>query len=346
MLDVGGGAFVTTAIEAGVQFTAWTVVEPHEADLPSVTDPRVRTPWSATAVHSSSTDNSFDTVLSIQVLEHVFEPIRMFEELHRVTRPGAAIIVMVPQTANLHHVPHHYQNLTRYWLEEAAQRLGAEVVEYHALGGAWSTIASRLLLQYPAAFGVDGYAHPGVTSRLEVLGVVPAGCGRERRSTFPLVDAAVTRRLKEEANNHVIVLRKRSRGAHERPLDQIFAVRVDCCLKVPIRPDVVVATTRRWQESGMQRRTMIVAAVSVCSVASSGFVAVAVLKNGDASDAVVAKRSGDGDPAVVIERVFEDTIVVLTGPPSTKPSTQRPTAARTSAPVTLDAATVGSSPTT
>src|SRR5690348_17735380 len=54
---------------------------------------------------------------------------------------------MVPQTANLHHLPHHYQNFTRYWLDAACNRLGADVVEYHALGGAWSTIASRVLLQ-------------------------------------------------------------------------------------------------------------------------------------------------------------------------------------------------------
>ena len=49
----------------------------------------------------------------------------------------------------------NYQNFTRYWLEAAAHRLGADVVEYHALGGAWSTIASRVLLQYPGVFGVS-----------------------------------------------------------------------------------------------------------------------------------------------------------------------------------------------
>ena len=124
--------------------------------------------------------NQFDTVLSIQVLEHVFEPIRMIEELYRVTTPGGHLVVMVPQTANLHHIPHHYQNLTRYWLEAAAQRLGADVVEYHALGGAWSTIASRVLLQYPGVLGVAGYRQPGVQARLAFLGAVPRRPRRER----------------------------------------------------------------------------------------------------------------------------------------------------------------------
>ena len=44
-------------------------------------------------------DDRFDTTLSIQVLEHTFEPYRMLAELRRVTRPGGTLIVMVPQTA-------------------------------------------------------------------------------------------------------------------------------------------------------------------------------------------------------------------------------------------------------
>src|SRR5205809_3152042 len=75
VLDVGGGSFVTTAIEEHVQFREWTIVEPHEADLPAVTDTRVRT--MVGDGHALEIEgNQFDTVLSIQVLEHVFEPIR------------------------------------------------------------------------------------------------------------------------------------------------------------------------------------------------------------------------------------------------------------------------------
>jgi SAM-dependent methyltransferase len=206
VLDVGGGGFVGDAMAAGVQFDAWTVVEPHEADLPSVSDPRVHA-IVGDGCALDHADASFDTVLSIQVLEHVFEPIRMLEELHRVARPGAAIIVMVPQTANVHHAPHHYQNLTRYWLEEAAQRLGAEVVEYHALGGAWSTIASRLLLQYPAAFGIDGYAHPGARRSRRFWALFPLGAVVSI-VTFPFAMLLSLGDLEEEANNHLIVLRK------------------------------------------------------------------------------------------------------------------------------------------
>jgi SAM-dependent methyltransferase len=206
VLDVGGGSFVTTAMEERVQFSEWTIVEPHEADLPALTDSRVRTMvGDGRALEIEG--NQFDTVLSIQVLEHVFEPIRMIEELYRVTTPGGHLVVMVPQTANLHHIPHHYQNFTRYWLEAAAHRLGADVVEYHALGGAWSTIASRVLLQYPGVFGVSGYRHPGVSRGWRFWALFPVGL-LVSAIVFPLSMLMSLGDMKEEANNHVMVLRK------------------------------------------------------------------------------------------------------------------------------------------
>lgn len=206
VLDVGGGEFVSAAIGANVAFEHWTIVEPHFADLPAVADSRVR------AVvgdgHALQFEgNRFDTVLSIQVLEHVFEPIRMIEELYRVTKPGGRLVVMVPQTANIHHAPHHYQNLTRYWLEAAAERIGAETIEYHALGGAWSTIASRLLLQYPGALGARGYAQPGVRRGWRFWALFPVGL-LVSAVTFPLAMLMSLGDMEEEANNHLVVFGK------------------------------------------------------------------------------------------------------------------------------------------
>jgi SAM-dependent methyltransferase len=206
VLDVGGGQFVKTAVQIGAQFDSWTVVEPHEADLPATADPRVRgVVGDGCALQFP--DAFFDTVLSIQVLEHVFEPMRMLRELYRVTKPGGTLVVMVPQTANVHHLPHHYQNLTRYWLDEAAERLGAEVVSYQPLGGAWSTIASRLLLQYPTALGVSGYRHPGVRRGWRFWALFPVGVVTTV-VTFPLAMLLSLGDLEEEANNHLMVLRR------------------------------------------------------------------------------------------------------------------------------------------
>jgi SAM-dependent methyltransferase len=206
VLDVGGGSFVETAIRRRIPFEKWTVMEPKAADLPKVADPRVRA-MVGDGLALNLPNASFDTVLSIQVLEHVFEPIRMIEELYRVTKPGGTLIVMVPQTANIHHAPHHYQNITRYWLEEAARRLGAEMAEYHPMGGAWSTVASRLLLQYPGALGVKGYRHPGTRRPLRFWLLFPLGI-MVSAVLFPLAMLLSLGDMPEEANNHLVVLRK------------------------------------------------------------------------------------------------------------------------------------------
>ena len=209
VLDVGGGTFVTKAIEEGVPFDRWTVVEPLAGDLPMIDDARVRAVVGDGCALEFA-DGEFDTVLSIQVLEHVFEPIRMIEELNRVTRPGGTIVVMAPQTANIHHAPHHYQNLTRYWLEEAARHVGAEVVEYHAMGGAWSTTASRLLLQYPAALGIEGYRDPRRARRgWRFWALFPFGM-LASAVMFPVAMVLSLGDLDEEANNHLVVLRRQS----------------------------------------------------------------------------------------------------------------------------------------
>jgi SAM-dependent methyltransferase len=206
VLDVGGGSFVTTAIEERVPFDAWTVVEPHAADLPHVADDRV-SGIEGDGCALDLADGIYDTVLSIQVLEHVFDPMQMMSELWRVLTPGGTLIVMAPQTANLHHLPHHYQNLTRFWLDEAAARLGAEVVEYHAMGGAWSSTASRLLLQYPAALGVKGYRDPKARRGAKFWALFPLGVVVSA-VMFPLAMLLSTADLEEEANNHLMVLRK------------------------------------------------------------------------------------------------------------------------------------------
>lgn len=208
VLDVGGGRLIERLVPRGQPFDAWTVIETSSDLLPEVADPRVVGQVGDGRALDFVSDR-FDAVVSIQVLEHVFEPMEMLTELVRVARPGGHIIVMVPQTANLHHLPHHYQNFTRFWLEEAAKRLDLIVEEYHPLGGAWSTIASRLLLQYPAVFGVAGYRLPGVKRSLRFwalapLALVTSAIGIAVSMVLSLGD------LEEEPNNHLVVFTKPS----------------------------------------------------------------------------------------------------------------------------------------
>ena len=90
-------------------------------------------------------DDSFDTTVCIQVAEHVFTPLKLFEENVRVLKKGGFGIFMIPQTSNLHGTPHHYQNFTKFWCVEACRKNKVEMLKHYPLGGTWSTMASRLL---------------------------------------------------------------------------------------------------------------------------------------------------------------------------------------------------------
>jgi SAM-dependent methyltransferase len=91
VLDVGGWDFFLTARKRGLGFERWTTLEhdPERALSPAeIGDERVR------LVHGDGcamdfADASFDTVLCIQVVEHVLEPLRMVSEIGRVLGTAA-----------------------------------------------------------------------------------------------------------------------------------------------------------------------------------------------------------------------------------------------------------------
>ena len=80
---------------------------------------------------------SFDTALSIAVIEHVRDPRRMLAEVRRVLRPGAHLILLAPQYWRLHEEPHDFFRFTHYALSHLAREQGLEVVDLRAQGGAW-----------------------------------------------------------------------------------------------------------------------------------------------------------------------------------------------------------------
>jgi len=72
-------------------------------------------------------DNTFDVVLSMQVLEHVQDPERAIREMHRVLRPGGKLCITLPQGSKEHQVPHDYFRFTQYGLTHLLRK-----VQFHS----------------------------------------------------------------------------------------------------------------------------------------------------------------------------------------------------------------------
>lgn len=72
-------------------------------------------------------DDSFDIVLSFDVLEHVSDPFQSARELARVLKPGGRLYIDMPFLQAEHGYPHHYFNATRMGLRQLfAGQLRAE----------------------------------------------------------------------------------------------------------------------------------------------------------------------------------------------------------------------------
>ncbi len=73
-------------------------------------------------------DNSFDTVISFQVIEHVKEDEKFLEEIHRVLKPGGRAIITTPNIKmTLTRNPWHEREYTNQELKNLAEKTFSSV---------------------------------------------------------------------------------------------------------------------------------------------------------------------------------------------------------------------------
>jgi SAM-dependent methyltransferase len=89
-------------------------------------------------------DRSFDTVISIQVLEHTPRPQPLLNEMARVLRADGILILSAPFSGRLHEEPYDYFRYTPHGLRAMCEEAGLEVTEVWDQGNIWSVIAHKL----------------------------------------------------------------------------------------------------------------------------------------------------------------------------------------------------------
>lgn len=80
-------------------------------------------------------DNTFDSILCTDVLEHIADPFAFMQETARVLKPGGNLMLMVPFFYWLHETPHDYYRYTEFALRKMCVDNHLEVVELKAYGG-------------------------------------------------------------------------------------------------------------------------------------------------------------------------------------------------------------------
>jgi SAM-dependent methyltransferase len=85
-------------------------------------------------------NNSFDSVLCTQVLEHVYDHHTMMKEIYRVLKPGGHIILTVPFAWELHEEPYDFFRFTKHALKELFEEAGLVIDYIKPNGGKWAAI--------------------------------------------------------------------------------------------------------------------------------------------------------------------------------------------------------------
>jgi SAM-dependent methyltransferase len=89
-------------------------------------------------------DASFDTVLSVQVLEHTPHPGVLVTEMARVLRSDGIMILSAPFSFRLHEEPHDYFRFSPHGLQELCGRAGLVIDTLLPHGNLWSLLGHKL----------------------------------------------------------------------------------------------------------------------------------------------------------------------------------------------------------
>jgi SAM-dependent methyltransferase len=94
--------------------------------------------------HLPFEDRSFDTVLSVQVLEHTPHPGALIAEMARVLKDDGLLVLSAPFQFRLHEEPHDYFRYSPHGLRVLCAEAGLEIVEVLAQGSLWSVLGHKL----------------------------------------------------------------------------------------------------------------------------------------------------------------------------------------------------------
>ncbi len=89
-------------------------------------------------------NSNFDAILCTEVLEHAEHPETLIAEMLRVLRPNGRIVLTVPFSARVHHMPFDYSRFTNYRLSQLFA--GFEDVQVEELGNDLAVIANKIVV--------------------------------------------------------------------------------------------------------------------------------------------------------------------------------------------------------
>ena len=133
-------------------------------------------------------DNSFDTIILSDVLEHLPNPKLLLVELKRILRNDGNVLINVPFMYWIHEAPYDYHRYTEFMLRKLVKDEGMDVVKLEALGGGYAVLIDLVakLLKGKKAIFVQTILRKIFSKKINA------------RTEFPISYALVCKKSKEE----------------------------------------------------------------------------------------------------------------------------------------------------
>lgn len=88
--------------------------------------------------------NTYDAVISTEVLEHVEYPQAVMNEMYRILKKGGKLFLTTPQGWMIHQAPYNYYYFTKYGLESLLKNAGFKNYKIQPMGGYFKFLADAL----------------------------------------------------------------------------------------------------------------------------------------------------------------------------------------------------------
>ena len=101
---------------------------------------RGKVDFSCAADEIPLSDKTLDSILCTEVLEHVKDPLAVWNEFYRILKPGGRVLLTTPTYWPTHEVPHDYFRYPEYGLRRLVSDSGFDLLAIVPRGGAWAML--------------------------------------------------------------------------------------------------------------------------------------------------------------------------------------------------------------
>ncbi len=85
-------------------------------------------------------DCSFDTLLSTQVIEHIYDTRKFIKECYRILAQGGIGIFTIPFVWQCHSEPYDFYRFTKHAIQRLFSEAGFEIIKIESMEGAYATL--------------------------------------------------------------------------------------------------------------------------------------------------------------------------------------------------------------